>query len=129
MASEALSGISPDREWFPEARRTPRHSLEPASAGDGRRYPLTISLSLLSDRVRPDVSAPGPNRGVEFWARLCQAPGLGLGLDAQPDRRSGSGVFIELERPRSAVPLPSSGSSGPGTPASCSRAPARRTLS
>jgi hypothetical protein len=64
----------------------------------GASEPMIITVRVLPDRVRLDVAAPTADRGPEFWTRVCDAPGLGLSRDAHPERRSDSGVFIELPR-------------------------------
>ena len=64
----------------------------------GASEPMIITVRVLPDRVRLDVAASTADRGPEFWAQVCDAPGLGLGGDAHSELSSASGVFIELPR-------------------------------
>ena len=56
-----------------------------------------LDVWLLDDRVRLEIAALGVDPGDEFWTRLCESL-QALKHAAKPDRRRGTGAFVEILR-------------------------------
>jgi hypothetical protein len=62
----------------------------------GALEPMILTVTVLEDRIRLDISASRADLRSEVWRDLCRASGLGLTTNAEPHQRSDSGVFVEL---------------------------------